>query len=186
VARGYGYGPAQVAAQVLSAEEPSLTEPALFNWQGSWEGEGWGRFFLLRSENTLHLFWYYSSLKGPHYYAAYRLSPDGKSAQGAAVGQPGERATYYHHQLRYITDDPHGPRLEIISRRLAAPLDDGRLVLFKQPKTTTTILSKKGQALPSQEARLLRQWISDPSNEPASAYQRALDQARAAGRLLER
>ena len=186
VARGYGYGPAQAAGQVLAAEEPALTEPALYNWQGSWRGEGWGRFFLLRSERTLHLFWYYANLKGPHYFAAYELNLDGTVAEGMAVGQPGNKATYYKHRLRFITDDPKGPRVELVTTRLAAPLDDGRLVLFKQPKTATTTLIKTGQQLPPAEARLLRQWMSDPGNDPARAYEQALERAKAGGRLLER
>lgn len=185
-AEAFGYGQARQAGLLLAADEPELSRPALYAWTGAWQGEGWGRFYMVRQGRWLYLFWYYSSLSGPHYFGRYRLSADGLSAQGMAVGSPGPRATYYRHQLRFITDAAAGPRIALTSWRLAAPLLDGRLVQFKHPKATRSLLTKQGQAIPAQERKIVAARAARPQDDPARLYQAALQQFQAAGRLLLR
>lgn len=185
-AEPWGYDPARQVGLVLAAEEPELTPPRLYTWSGSWQGEGWGRFFLVRRGPWLDLFWYYSSLSGPHYFGRYRLSPDGLTARGTAVGNPGPRATYYRHRLRLVTDAAGGPRIELSSWRLAAPTTDGRLVRFKRPNLTRSRLTKRAQAIPPKEKAILARRAAQPQADPARQYAAALKRAQQAGRLLWR
>lgn len=185
-ARAAGYGPPKVVAQVRPAQEPPFTPPTLFDWQGVWRGEGWGRFVASRKGEVLTLFWYYADLDGPHYLGRYRIAPDGRSAEGMAVGRPGPRATYYRQRLTLELDPKGGPRLTVTAWRLAAPLDDGRLVRFAKPKPTHTVLFKQAQTARPAETQALARALAGPGGDPAAAYQNALDKATAAGRLLVR
>lgn len=178
----FGYGRPVGVGLLLRADEPPLAPIALYNWSGSWQGDGWGHFFIKRKGRRLDLFLYYSTLGGPHYLGRYHIATDGLSAQGIAVGNPGPRATYYRHRLVFKTDAPSGPRIEMTSQRLAAPLEDGRLVKFKRPGQTRSTLTKRSQFIPPKEAAVLRRSKIDP----AAQYRRALEQAQAQGRLLKR
>ncbi len=183
-AREAGYGQDRVVGYVQAVKEPDFTPPLLYDWAGVWRGEGWGRFFLSRRGQDLMMYWYYGRADGPHYYGHYRLSPDLKRAEGIAVGRPGKGASYYRHRLEFLLDSRQGPRIRLTSWRLAAPLDDGRLVRFAQPKPTTTLLSKQAQALPPAEAKQVLRALGPP--DPAARLQKALADAQRQGRLLER
>ncbi|MCF8041552.1 MAG: LamG domain-containing protein [Desulfarculaceae bacterium] len=183
-ARQDGYTNPRRLAYALSAKGASFTPPLLYDWAGSWRGDGWGRFFLSRRGDELLMFWYYANLKGPKFYGRYRLSPDGKTAEGVAVGQPGPKARYYRHQLVFATNASAGPRIKLTAWRLAAPLDDGRLVVFKQSRPTVSELIKSGQQTPEQEQSILDNMTGSPT--PEEQYRQALQQAQDTGRLLER
>ncbi len=185
-AQAAGYGPPKVVAYVRPSQEPPFTPPVLYTWQGLWRGEGWGRFVASRKGDVLTMFWYYADLDGPHYLGRYHIAPDGRSADGMAVGRPGPRATYYRQHLELHLDSSDGPRMSITAWRLAAPLDDGRLVSFKNPKPMHTELHKQAQQPRPAEAQALAQALGGPAGDPAEAYKAALGKARAAGRLLER
>ena len=183
-ARQNGYANPRRLTYTLSAKGASFTPPLLYDWAGSWRGDGWGRFFLSRRGDELFMFWYYANLKGPQFYGRYRLSPDGKTAEGVAVGQPGPKARYYRHKLVFATNATAGPRIKLTAWRLAAPLDDGRLVVFKQSRPTVSELIKSGQQTPEQEQSILDSMTGSPT--PEEQYRQALEQAQRTGRLLER
>lgn len=183
-ARKAGYGQEQSLGYVQPVDEPAFTPPALYSWNGTWHGEGWGRFFIKLQGKDLLMFWYYGRADGPHYYGRYKLSQDLKRAEGIAVGRPGKSASYYRHVLEFITGSLQGARVRLTSWRLAAPLDDGRLVRFTKPKPTVTILSKQAEALPPSEVNELAKAMGSP--DPAVMMQKALDAASHEGRLLER
>ncbi|MGD9123529.1 MAG: hypothetical protein PVG60_00470 [Desulfarculaceae bacterium] len=185
-AQGVGYKkPAQIC-YVMPDKEPEFQPPLHYTWPGSWQGEGWGRFFISRHQNEIFMFWYYSRLDGPHYFGRYRLSQDGSKAEGIAVGRTGKRATYYRHKLEFVSNSPQGPRVKLTSWRLAAPLDDGRIVLFKKPQSATTYLRKVSQTIPTQEAAILEPAAGPAGKFPDRLMNQALNQARQGGRLLER
>ena len=102
------------------------------------------------------------------------------------MGQPGSLATYYRLELTFDLDAPQGPRLHQKSWRLAAPLDDGRLVSFLKPQASEVLLMKTGPAVPAEEAAILERFISDPASDPQAQLNAALEQARRQGRLVER
>jgi hypothetical protein len=182
--RRAGYGQPRVVAHLWPAQEPPPAKPATFSWGGRWRGEGWGKFFLLRRGETLAMHWYYGRPDGPQYYGRYRLSADGRRAEGVAVGRPGKGASYYRHVLEFLTGGRQGPRVRLTSWRLAAPLDDGRLVSFQSPKPTTTLLIKEGGETPAQERARLEEFLAGPS--PQELMHQALGAAKAQGRLLQR
>lgn len=183
-ARKEGYVDPRRLAYALPAEGARFTPPLLYDWAGSWRGDGWGRFFLFRRGDELFMFWYYANLEGPKFYGRYQLSPDGKSAEGVAMGQPGPKARYYSHKLVFDASSPAGPRIKLTAWRLAAPLDDGRLVVFKQSRPTVSELIKSGQKTPEQEQSILDNMTGSPT--PEEQYRQTLQQAQGAGRLLER
>ena len=180
-----GYAKPQSMGPVLPPQgKASFSPPLLYTWSGAWRGEGWGRFYLLRKGGELVMFWYYANMKGPKFYGRYRLAPDGKSAEGVAVGQPGPKARFYRHRLEFELASQAGPRVRLTSWRLAAPLDDGRLVSFTQPRATNTLLIKAAQQMPPREQSIVEGLYSSP--DPQALYQQAMSQAKATGRLLER
>jgi len=179
-----GYVQPHTVGYVLPAQEPALARPVLYTWGGSWRGEGWGRFFLERRGQELHMFWYYANLEGPHFFGRYQLSEGGRVAQGIAVSGSGTQARYYRHRLVFDLQAQSGPRAQLTSWRLAAPLDDGRLVLFKNPRPSSTELLKAAQGLPPREAELLKAAAAQAS--PQEQFQQALPAARSQGKLLER
>ena len=182
---GAGYGAPEIVAHVRPAGEKQPAAPLPYTWAGSWQGEGWGRFFIKRSGSRLFMFWYYSTRRGPHYFGRYLLSHDGRSATGFAVGKPsGAQATYYRHKLEFLVDSPDGPRIKLTSERLAAPLDDGRLVKFKRPKTTVGELKKTSPKVPGKDAAILLE--ASEEFDPALMYERAVNLAKDEKRLLER
>lgn len=183
-ARQAGYGQERLVGYARPVEEMPFAAPVLYTWQGSWQGEGWGRFFIKRQGQDILMFWYYGRADGPHYLGRYQLSPDLKKAEGIAVGRPGKGASYYRHLLEFITDSPQGPRIKLTSWRLAAPLDDGRLVHFARPKPTTTLLLKEAQAVPAAEGAEAAKALGPP--DPAAMLEQALQAAREKGQLLER
>ena len=183
-ARQTGYGAAQSLGYVQPVDEPAFTPPLLYSWSGVWRGEGWGHFFIKRQSKDILMFWYYGRADGPHYYGRYELSRDLKRAQGIAVGRPGKSASYYRHVLEFLTGSINGPQIRLTSWRLAAPLDDGRLVRFAKPKPTTTMLSKQAEALQPSETNELAKAMGPPA--PAAMMQEALNAASHEGRLLER
>ncbi|MCF8100446.1 MAG: LamG domain-containing protein [Desulfarculaceae bacterium] len=184
-AKQAGYGqPAKVSLALPPAKQAAFAAPVLYTWAGSWRGEGWGRFFLQRRGNELIMFWYYADMKGPKFYGRYQIAPDGKSAEGVAVGQPGPKARFYRHRLVFDTQAQAGPRLSLTSWRMAAPLDDGRLVLFTKPRASQTLLIKAAQALPAKEGAIVEKLFASPN--PRALYDQAVAKAKAAGRLLER
>jgi hypothetical protein len=179
-----GYGEPRPVARVAPVEEPAPEPPATFSWPGSWRGEGWGRFFITRQGDALAMHWYYGRPDGPQYHGRYRLSADGRRAEGVAVGRPGKGASYYRHLLEFLAGREKGPRVRLTSWRLAAPLDDGRLVSFQNPKPTTTLLIKQNDELPAEERARLQGALAATS--PQEMMHQALSRARAQGRLLER
>ena len=181
-----GYGKPKLVCYLRPAKEPDFKPPVLYTWSGAYQGEGWGRFFLLRRGEELFMFWYYGRISGPHYYGRYRLSADGRHAQGVAVGRPGPKATYYRQRLEFDLEAPRGPRIKVTSWRLAAPLDDGRLVSFKNPAAQKTLLIKTAQALPQTERQVLENDLLRPNLDPARLLEEAIHKARQQGRLLER
>lgn len=183
-AKKAGYGQERSLGYVQPVQEPVFTPPLLYSWSGVWRGEGWGRFFIKRQGSELLMFWYYGKSDGPHYYGRYELSSDLKRAEGIAVGRPGKSASYYRHVLEFVAGSLQGPKVRLTSWRLAAPLDDGRLVQFNKPKPTTTMLSKQAETIPPIEAGELAKALGPP--DPAALLQKALDSARGEGRLLER
>ncbi len=183
-ARKAGYGQEQTIGYVQPVDEPAFSPPLLYTWHGAWRGEGWGRFFIKRQGQDLLMYGYYGPPDGPHYLGRYKLSPDLKKAEGIAVGRPGKGASYYRHQLEFLADSSQGPRIRLTSWRLAAPLDDGRLVRFAKPKPTVTMLSKDAEALPPNQAAEAAKAEGPP--DPAAMLQEALNSARREGRLLER
>ena len=183
-AQAAGYGQAQVVGYVKPAPEADFKPPVLYDWSGSWQGEGWGRFFIQRQGRELIMFWHYSRRQGPEYYGRYRLSPDGLRAQGYAVGRPGPKATYYQHTLVFELNSAQGPVIRLTSRRLAAPLDDGRLVSFQKPRATQTLLRKATQAIPAAEKGVLEK--AARQYRPRELWLQALDRASREGRLLKR
>jgi hypothetical protein len=183
-AREAGYGQAKSLGYVQPVDEPAFSPPVLYSWSGVWRGEGWGRFFIKRQGKDLLMFWYYGRADGPHYYGRYKLSADLKRAEGIAVGRPGKSASYYRHVLEFISGSLQGPRVRLNSWRLAAPLDDGRLVRFAKPKPTTTMLSKQADGLPPNESAETAKALGPP--DPAAMLEKALNAARSTGRLLER
>ncbi|MBU1274530.1 MAG: LamG domain-containing protein [Proteobacteria bacterium] len=183
-ARQDGYANPRRLAYALPAKGARFTTPLLYDWAGFWRGDGWGRFFLARRGDELFMFWYYANLEGPKFHGRYRLSPDGKTAEGVAVGQSGPKARYYHHKLVFDTTSPAGPRVRLTAWRLAAPLDDGRLVVFKKSRPIVSELIKSGQKSPEQEQAILDNLAG--SSSPEEQYRQAVNQARSQGRLVER
>lgn len=180
-----GYGRPNPVAHVRPAGEKTPHTPLPYTWAGSWQGDGWGRFFIKRSSSRLFMFWYYSTRQGPNYYGRYLLSPDGTTASGIAVGKPdGAHAAYYRHKLELLLESPDGPRIRLTSQRLAAPLDDGRLVKFKKPKTTVVELEKTSSKIPGKDLSSLLEGSEE--FDPALMYERAVNQARDEDRLVER
>ena len=185
-AQEVGYREPEVLAYIKPAQEPAFEPPLLYNWQGSWRGEGWGRFFITRRGNEIFIFWYYGRITGPHYFGRYQLSPDGRRAEGIALGPPGPKANYYRQTLIFDTQADTGPRIRLTSWRLAGPLDDGRLVQFKKPQFSETLLKKTAQAIPAQEVDVLNQAMEGHAKDPSALLERAVDDAKRGGRLLER
>lgn len=183
-AREAGYGNEQLVGYVQPVEEPAFSPPLLYNWGGAWRGEGWGRFFIKRQGADIVMFWYYGPPDGPRYYGHYKLNAGAQRAEGIAVGRPGKGASYYRHVLEFLTGKNQEPRIRLTAWRLAAPLDDGRLVRFITSKPTVTMLQKHTQALPSSESQELAKALGPP--DPAAMLQEALNAARKEGRLLER
>ena len=185
-AREAGYKEPEVLAYLKPVQEPAFDPPLLYNWQGSWRGEGWGRFFITRRGNEIFMFWYYGRITGPHYFGRYQLSPDGRRAQGIALGPPGANANYYRQSLIFDTQAEAGPRIRLTAWRLAGPLDDGRLVQFKKPQFTETLLEKASQTCPTQEGNILNQAMDGHAKDPSGVFEQAVDNAKKSGRLLER
>ena len=181
-----GYGQAVLLGYVLPAKEPPFTPPLLYTWIGSWQGEGWGKFFMGRKGQWLLVFWYYGPIDGPHYFGRFKLSPDGRQAEGYAVGRPGTMATFYRQTLLFDTTSQKGPTVQVESYRVAAPLDDGRLVVFKEPRGTRAMLYKTGQYIPVKEADLLKQRFIQSDYDPQDVLKKRIQSLRAEGRLVER
>jgi hypothetical protein len=181
-----GYSNERLLCHLAPEPEPIPEAPLTYTWQGAWGGDGWGRFFLLARGQDLHLFWYYGQSDGPRYFGRLKLSPDGRQALGMAVGQPGPLATYYRLELTFDLQAPQGPRLHQKSWRLAAPLDDGRLVSFQKPQLSEVLLMKTGPTVPAEEAAILERFITDPASDPQAQLTAALEQARRLGRLVEK
>lgn len=181
-----GYGPPSLVCHLAAEPEPTPAPPLTYTWHGVWAGDGWGRFFIQARGQDLWLYWYYGDPSGPQYLGRLALSADGRSAQGLAVGQPGQMATYYRLELSFDLQAPQGPRLRLKSWRLAAPLDDGRLVSFLKPQLTESVLSKTGQAVPAEEAAALERLAAAEAGDPQAQHQAALEHARRQDRLLER
>lgn len=184
--RAHGYGPEKLVAHLAPESEPVPSPPATYTWDGTWGGDGWGHFHVLTQGHDLYLFWYYGELDGPHYLGHLSISPDGRQAQGLAVGQPGAMATYYRLELSWDLKSRKGPLLHCKSWRLAAPLDDGRLVKFRQPLETAIQLSKLSDQVPVAEAGYLADLARDRQADPAHLLEHALQDAGAHGRLLEK
>lgn len=185
-AKAAGYGQSKLIGYLRPAQEPDYQPPLRYDWSGSWQGEGWGRFFISRKGDELFMFWYYGRMDGPHYFGRYRLSPDGRKAEGIAVGRPGEKAIYFRHRLVFDTASTRGPRIKLTSWRLAAPLDDGRLVRYLKPRFKDIVLQKNSQSVPAEEQRVLSREQADATMNPARMFEQALAKAKSRGALLER
>ncbi|MDR1396373.1 MAG: hypothetical protein LBJ14_01360 [Desulfarculales bacterium] len=149
-------------------------------WEGSWQGDGWARFFIAREGDTLKMFWYYSP-QAP-FFGFYQLDSSGLKAEGTALAEtksPGN--TFYRHELRL---DPDKLNIEIISRRLAAPLEDGRWVTWKNNPGNSISLHKLDDDLPLPERTALEQWFR--RNRPQDIFESTLRQADREGALLKR
>ncbi len=176
------------------ADPPATAPPAPANaakerlslsWAGVWQGEGWGRYLMGLRGKTLYVVWYYGQPNGARYFARYQISADGRHAKGQAFGPPGREAAYFRHELN-LDKDPKKPQARLKSWRLAAPLDDGRLVSFKQPKLSQAELGKLSDRLNESESAMLAAAMDDPALDPAPALERALASAAKAGKLLSR
>ncbi len=181
-----GYGKPRLLGFVRPEDEPAYLPPLLYDWTGSWQGEGWGRFFLTVEGDRLFLLWYYGRRDTPHYFGRYRLAPDRRSAEGQAFGPLGGQATHFRHRLEFVLDAPEGPAIRVTAWRLAAPLDDGQLVVFRQPAAKEITLVKQAQAIAAEEAEALQRATGDPARDPAKVLATAIQAARRAGRLQER
>ena len=153
-----GYGGAVLVGYVKPAKEPDFVAPLLYEWNGSWRGEGWGRFFMKRDGDRVDVFWYYGRMDSPHYFGRYRLEPGGRRAKGYAVGNPGAAATYYRQELSFADNLGGGPGIKVRTWRLAAPTDDGKMVLFRKPGDKDSRLIKTTQAVPFEEGRVLNRF----------------------------
>ena len=186
LAQEAGYSQAVLMGYVLPAKEGRFVAPLLYTWTGSWRGEGWGKFFMGRKGSWLLVFWYYGPINGPHYYGRYKLSPDGRQAVGYAIGRSGKEATFYRQILNFDSTSDKGPSILVESHRVAAPLDDGRLVLFKKPAVTRPQLYKTGQFIPVEEAELLKKRFIQSDFDPESILQERIKSLSAEGRVVER
>lgn len=145
-------------------------------WSGAWHGDGWASFFIVQQDNKLYMYWYYS--KESPFFGEYELKGDLAAGTAVAlVDSPGN--TYYYQELK-LGDK----QIEVASRRLAAPLEDGRWVSWSQAPLNNFVLHKINDQIPFQETGYLKQWFS--SNHPADMLRNTLEQAAQAGKLLER
>ena len=172
--------PAQVVLPSISYDPlPQQVEgQATPTWQGSWQGDGWARFFIKQIDNQLRMFWYYAPES--QFFGLYQA--EGNTARGTALStvvKPGQ--TFYHHQLT-LTEDPL--QIEVKTRRLAAPLEDGRWVTFENAPLITMTLQKISDALPRQETEIMDSWFA--GNQPQTILQNTLQQAAQSGRLIKR
>ena len=156
---------------------PGPTTPG---WQGCWFGDGWASFFIVKQQNTLLMYWYYSQ-EAP-FFGLYQLSADEQQAEGVAVSlvqKPGN--TFYNHVLSLNKE-----ALEIVVqvRRLAAPMEDGRWVSWSNaPVTSFTMQKVNDQIAPAEQSYVLN-WFKD--NQPQAMLEQTLQKARQQGQLLER
>jgi hypothetical protein len=126
------------------------------------------------------MFWYYSP-QSP-FFGLYQLDSSGLKARGSALAEiksPGN--TFYQHELRL---DPDKLQIEVLSRRLAAPLEDGRWVTWKSNPPGSISLHKLDDNLPASERAALEQWFRH--NRPQDIFESTLRQAGREGKLLER
>jgi hypothetical protein len=169
--------PPSISYDPVPAPPKGQTSPV---WQGSWQGDGWARFFIIQDGSSLKMFWYYSP-QSP-FFGLYQLDSSGLQASGIALAQikePGD--TFYQHEL---TMHPETLRIELRSRRLAAPLEDGRWVTWKSNPSIRINLSKIADALPADELAILNDWFS--RSQPRALLERTLKQAAQENKLLER
>lgn len=185
-AREAGYGPRKEVAFVLPEREETYQPPLLYDWTGAYRGEGWGRFFISQKGNELYMFWYYGGINGPHYFGRYTLGPDNRTAEGIAVGRPGSKASFYRHRLVFDLESQKGPCIKLTAWRMAAPLDDGRLVLLSKSKAMETLMIKTSQELPAREESILTRQSAPGAVSPAKAYEQAVKKARQEDRLEHR
>ncbi|KIX11923.1 LamG-like jellyroll fold domain-containing protein [Dethiosulfatarculus sandiegensis] len=185
-AREAGYGPRKEVAFVLPERETPYKNPLLYDWSGAYRGEGWGRFFISQKGNELYMFWYYGGISGPHYFGRYTLGPDNRTAEGIAVGRPGSKASYYRHRLVFDLESEKGPSIRLTAWRMAAPLDDGRLVLLNKSKASQTLMIKTSQKIPAREESILARQSAPGAVSPAKAYEQAVQKARQENRLEHR
>ena len=152
---GAGYGAPEIVAHVRPPGKSSPPRPALHLGRVL-AGRGMGPLFHQKKRQPfVHVLVLFHP-PGAALLWRYLLSHDGRSATGFAVGKPsGAQATYYRHKLEFLVDSPDGPRIKLTSERLAAPLDDGRLVKFKRPKTTVGELKKTSPKVPGKDAAIL-------------------------------
>jgi hypothetical protein len=134
----------------------------------------------------LYILWYYGQPEGPKFHGRYQLSADLGQAKGQAYGPVSASATYFRHELVLEGTAGAVPQARLSSWRLAAPLDDGRLVRFKEPQLSNASLVKKADALTSEEAALLKEFMDDPNQDPVKLYERAVDKASRGGKLVKR
>ncbi|MCB2187229.1 MAG: LamG domain-containing protein [Deltaproteobacteria bacterium] len=179
-----GYGEPAKLGYLPPLAEPDFVPPLTYTWSGSWQGEGWGHFHLIRQGRTVFMFWTYAGEHSPRYYGRYELAAGGRTASGLAWGPPGPTATYFRQTLEMVRDHASGPLIRLTAQRLAAPLDDGKLVKFRQAAQTVTLLYKKDQGNPPEASKELAALAA--GTPPARLYQQALERARNQGRLLER
>jgi hypothetical protein len=69
---------------------------------------------------------------------------------------------------------------------MAAPLDDGRLVLLSKSKAMETLMIKTSQELPAREESILTRQSAPGAVSPAKAYEQAVKKARQEDRLEHR
>ena len=181
-----GYGKASLVGYVKPVKEPDFAPPLLYEWNGTWRGEGWGRFYLRREGDLVNVFWYYGRLDSPHYFGRYRLEPGGRRAKGYVVGGEGVAATYFRQELTFADNLNGGPGIKVRTWRLIAPTDDGKVVLFKKPAYKDSRLVKAAPKIPTEEGRLLGRFASEKDRDPALMMRRALEKAAKGNILVER
>ena len=175
--RRRGYSNATLAGYVKPVKEPDFSAPLLYEWNGAWRGEGWGRFFMRREGDWVNVFWYYGRPDSAHYFGRYKLEPGGRRAKGYAVGDPGPAATYYRQELIFMDNRSGGPGIKVRTWRLAAPTDDGKLVLFKKAQPKDSRLDKKSQAIPFEEAGIMGRFTREKGRTPLVLMRKALEKA---------
>lgn len=139
------------------------------SWEGAWQGEGWGRFLMAQRGRQLFILWYYGQPEGPKFHGRYQLGSDLRQAKGQALGPVEGASTYFRHELTLEADSAPQPQARLASWRLAAPLDDGRLVSFKKPQRSGAVLIKVADSLtPGRQPCSGNSWTTPTRTRPSS------------------
>ena len=164
----------------VSKEEDQITKPVSItdSWAGTYVGDGWANFFVTQEKNILKMLWYYS--EEPKFYGIYELTDTKKEAHGivVSVSKDGDNSYYQHHLA--LTDK----KIQVISYRLAAPLNNGDLVVWKTSPPVPFILEKQNDNIPAADKVGMEKWFAE--HDPRTLYSSAIEAARVQGKLIQR